>query len=448
MYDVFKLDYFKESYEKVFTEAVFVNGKQRIKPIEDHFQKVKDVLDKEVNEKKDKFDPHKFWRDKSFKELENVLSDTFGFRHVSIQPFQEKYNSKNDEFESKQMNACVYSQVRFPIDGLVTEKGFYDSTKSTVMDIYITLGLIRALTAGELTAVLLHEFGHAIDPALTLISYTETNLLSKYLTDRKSDLTSGEKKTIKHIEAVTGIKPGIISFFTQIVPIYAKSFIGDIFTTKNKKEKKTLESISKVLKNDTSKFDRVHASEAYADNYARMYGYGPQLTKALSKMDKDYNDKLNSRFKKEKMRCDVILMITKNSLKDVHKTDIHRIRALIKEYYNDINDPNTSPVVKKQLKDDVKELELVLDEYMNNRSDFQNRVNQLINEELKAIEEKEDRESKKQPAKDKKEENKGTKNTLTTIYKKLREQGYTPLEIERNKDYQTAKENYITTEKK
>ena len=389
MYDIFKIDPFQEAYDKVFTEAVFIDGKKRIKPIEEHFQKIKNLLEKEIGENKDKFNPNKFWRANEFKELENVLSNIFGFRHVSIQPYREKYISKEDIFESKELNACVYSQLRFPIDGLVTEKGFYDSTKSTVMDIYITLGLIRTLTAGELTAVLLHEFGHAIDPALTLISYTETNLLSKYLTDRKSDLTSSEKKTIKHIEAVAGIKPGIISFFTQIVPVYAKSFIGDIFTSKNKKEKKTLESISKLLKNDKSKFDRVHAIEAYADNYARMYGYGPQLTKALSKMDKDYNDRLNSRFKKEKMRCEVILMITKNSLKDVHKTDIHRIRALIKEYYNDINDPNTPPIVKKQLEDDVKELELVLDEYMNNRSDFQNRVNQLINEELEMMEKNE-----------------------------------------------------------
>lgn len=389
MYDIFKIDPFQEAYDKVFTEAVFIDGKERIKPIEEHFQKIKNLLEKEIGENKDKFNPKKFWKANEFKELENTLSNIFGFRHVSIQPYREKYISKEDIFESKELNACVYSQLRFPIDGLVTEKGFYDSTKSTVMDIHITLGLIRTLTAGELTAILLHEFGHAIDPALTNISYIETNLLSKYLTDRKSKITNGEKKTIKRIETATGVKPGIISFLTLIVPSYTKSFVSDIFISKDKKKKKILESIAKMLRNDKSKFDRVHASEAYADNYARMYGYAPQLTKALSKMDKVYNDRLNSRFKKEKMRCNIILNITKNSLKDVHKTDIHRIRALIKEYYNDINDLNTPPIVKKQLEEDVKELELILDEYMNNRTDFQNRVNRLINEELEMMEKKE-----------------------------------------------------------
>ena len=390
MYDVFKFDYYKESYAKVFTEAVFIDGKKRIKPIEEHFQKIKDLLEKEVKENGDKFNPTSFWKAKEFKELENVLNDTFGFRHVSIQPFREKYISKDKMFESKELNACVYSQNRFPIDGLVTEKGFYDSTKSIVMDIYMSLGLIRALSAAEMVAVFLHEFGHSIDPALTDIKYAETNLLSKYLTDRKKEVTKNEKKAISRMESI-GFKPGIISFFTQVVPTMTRSFITDIFMTKDRKEKKSLEAIDKLLKKDKTKFDRQHAAEAFADNYARMYGYGPQLAKGLSKMDKDMDDRLNSRYKKEKLRCDMIVLITQNMLKDVHKTDIHRIRSLIKEYHKDINDPNTPAVVKKQMQEDVKELEIILDEYMNNRGEFRNRVNKLINEELKQLENAEEK---------------------------------------------------------
>lgn len=379
-------DIFNELPNDVFTEAVFIDGKETVKPIEESFQKIKDRLEKDIKENGDKFDPKKFWKSNVFKELENTLSDIFGFRYVSIQPFIEKYNVKNDEFESKEMNAFVYSNLRFPIDGLVTDKGFYDSTKSTVMEIHISLGLIKSLSAGELTAVLLHEFGHAIDPFINDIKYTEVNVLSKYLTDRENKIDKNEKKAVKHVEKVIGIKPGIISFITHIAPTYAKNVLFGQFTSKNRKEKKSLDKIEKLLKTDTDKFDRVHSTEAYADNYARMYGYGPQLTKALSKMDKSYSDEINSRFKKEKLRCDMILLITKNSLKDVHKTDIHRIRALIGEYHNDINDPNTPEVVKKQMESDVKELEIILDDYLNNRGDFQNKVNKLINDELIELE--------------------------------------------------------------
>ena len=54
------------------------------------------------------------------------------------------------------MNAFVYHSDRYPIDGLVTDKGFYDKTHSLVMDIRISLGLVKELTAEEIVAVLLH----------------------------------------------------------------------------------------------------------------------------------------------------------------------------------------------------------------------------------------------------------------------------------------------------
>lgn len=91
---------------------------------------------------------------------------------------------------------------------------------------------------------------------------------------------------------------------------------------------------------------------------------------------------MNSRIKKEKARQDAIIYITQQMINDVHKTDIHRIRALLKEYDMDINDPNTPAAVKKQLQDDKAELEKVLDEYLNNFGEFQNRVNKVINDEL------------------------------------------------------------------
>ena len=73
------------------------------------------------------------------------------------------------------------------------------------------------------------------------------------------------------------------------------------------------------------------------------------------------------------------------SLKNEHKTDVHRIKALIREYYEDINDPNTSKEVKNQLTDDVKEVEKVLDMYLNDFDAFQNNINRIISEEIDAV---------------------------------------------------------------
>ena len=70
------------------------------------------------------------------------------------------------------------------------------------MEIWISLGLIKNLTSDEILAVLLHEFGHSIDPALIDIKYTETNILSKYITDRKKSLNKDENRIINKFRGI------------------------------------------------------------------------------------------------------------------------------------------------------------------------------------------------------------------------------------------------------
>ena len=376
----------------LFSEAVFASGKETVKPLLDYIQKIKDELDNQIQaqeigqiEKRDgkdvkivkEFDPTKFWKNQLFKELENEISKIFGFRYVSINPYIEKYLSEEKVFESKIMNCEVYKSDRFPIDGLVTDKGFYDSTKSMVMNIYISLGLLKDLTAAEILAVFLHEFGHSIDPALTTIQYTEVNILSKYLTDRKTSLSKEEKKFLNKRK---------FNIFTYMANIAnnIKFNIFDIFFG-NKRTDKRLEKIRQMVENDKDKFNRQSNIEAFADNFARMYGYGSPLMSGLKKCDKSMDDKLRSRFKREKARQKAILSMTEETLKDVHKTNLHRIHALVKEYKNDLKDPNISNEVKSQLREDMKELEIILNSYMNDFDEFQNTVNKVIHEELSKI---------------------------------------------------------------
>lgn len=96
--------------------------------------------------------------------------------------------------------------------------------------------------------------------------------------------------------------------------------------------------------------------------------------------------------------------IVANSLKNVHKTDVHRIKALMKQYQDDINDPNIPEQVKKQLKEDLKEVEEVLDKYVNDFSEFQNNINRCI---IEAI----DTEAALRDSKNNKEENKSGDNS-------------------------------------
>jgi len=381
--------------EQFFSEAVFIDGKESLQKCVECIQKIKDELDKQVqiqidsekavkearkNRSKEKlelkpFDPKAFWKNTLFKDLEDELARVFGFRFVSINPYNERYISSQKTFESRMLNAYVGHIDRFPIEGLVTDKGFYDKTKSITMEIYITLGLLSALTAEEIMGVILHEFGHSIDPAIVDIKYIETNILTKYLTDRKKEINKNEKR---HMEKS---KRTVYKMFLSAISWIKGFSILDIFSKKGK-EKRDLDKIKKALEKDKKEFTRQEYGEAYADNFARMYGFGPQLASAFKKMSKNQEKTINSRIKKEKIRQSIIVSITLDLINDVHKTDIHRVRALIREYKEDLKDPNIPEKTKKQIEEDLKEVEKVLDEYLNNFSEFQNRVNQLINEEL------------------------------------------------------------------
>lgn len=428
-------DEFKESFDfaEYFAEAVFANGKQTVEPLLKCFEACKKVLMDEIQgvdettkaHSKDKavdvkvFNPTKYWKNTVWRDLEDTVSDIFGFRYCEINPYQEKYLAREKIFESRELNCMVGHPNRYPIDGLVTDKGYYDKTHSSVMYIYVSLGLIKELTPEEMLAVFLHEFGHSIDPALTNITYAETNILSKYLTDRKGSLTPAEKKLMKEKGRKHGLGEElavlIIMLFSIILP-FIPDIVGAIrrlILGKEKIKEERLNKIKEALKKDKEAFRRQNFSEAYADNFARMYGYGAVLARALSKLSKDTEKIINKWVKKEERREELITRMVIDSLKDVHKTDIHRIRNLMKEYKDDINDPNTPPMIKKALEEDLTELEKVLDMYLNNFSEFQNNVNKLINDELAAKEGREEKKAAKQeePNKDtdKKEDTSNTK---------------------------------------
>lgn len=404
---------------KMYTEAVFNNGKEKLEPLVEKMQAVKDLLLEKIKEhegivgedgkkKHKRFNPELYWKNTVWKDLEDEFSKIFGFRTVIIEPFVEKYISKDKMFESKILNCFTYTSDRYPIEGLITDDGFYDKTKSINLHCVISLGCVKELTAKELVAVFLHEIGHNIDPALVLISYTGTNVLSKYMTDRVKKITGKEmsimrrmiNKKVKnngHKSSLTEIGSLIIFYITFFI-FYSFGLFLSTMKLSDRAIDKRLEKLKSKVESDTSensKFDRQHYSEAFADNFARMYGYGPDLMNALKKLSLSFDNYMNSRINREGLRQRIIYNIAVDSLNDEHKTDIHRARNLINEYKKDIADPNIPPAVKKQLEEDLEELEKCLDSYMHDFSDMRNLVNKAINEELERIENEENKKSSK-----------------------------------------------------
>lgn len=411
-------------YHQLYTEAVFTDGKKTLNRVLECVKAVKLELEKQINlqhEKKDKdgkviqkskkFNPQEFWRNKVWKDLEDSISKCFGVRICSIEPFIEKYNAKEDYFETRIMNAFVYQINRYPIEALITDKGLYDKSHSLIIEMHISLGIIKSLEPEEILAVILHEIGHGIDPGLVDIKFLETNVLSKYITDRKKEINKNEEK----VESI-GFLELLIMIFKRWIHDFT-GFFKRLFLGKKKYEEseinRLLKKVKKALDKEDNDFNRKEYSEAFADNFARMYGYGSYLMKALQKMDHEANDIIKSYIKRESERQEFITQMTIDMISDEHKTNIHRIRSLLREYNADLNDPNIPAKVKKNIQEDKKELEIVLDQYLNHHDELQARINRLIDEEIQKTE------NENKPKEEKKEEVEEIKTESSSDYIQL-----------------------------
>jgi hypothetical protein len=400
---------------ELFNEAVFTKGKETIAPIIEAFKIVKARLEERIENDRN-YDGWGFYQDKVFQNLEEAAMKVFGVRDVRVEPYIEKYNRRTGEFESRELDCFTYvpGSTRFIIDGLVTEKGFYDKSHTMRLTVIISCGLIKACTPEEITAIFLHEMGHNIDPAAVDIRYMEINILSKYLTDRKGALKQPEKAYLRKIDSgaeVGGAFAAILLLILAVVFGEIKILFRKIvrwFKIKLFNEEKAFKQIETMMKYKQDRFDRVNNLEAFADNFSRMYGMGPHLITGLKKIEDYYLEDL-SLIKREKERQLIITRIIASSLdiKSKHKTKIHRIHSLIREYEKDIKDPLIPKEVKKNLEDDVEELKKVLDLYLNHEDEFRKRIYNIIYDQLKkvdaSIEKKEAKEGKppKESEKDK-----------------------------------------------
>lgn len=113
-----------------------------------------------------------------------------------------------------------------------------------------------------------------------------------------------------------------------------------------------------------------YLGERFADGFPASYGFGKDISVGLNKMSKY---KLGYTFlDKAITQCPVIghiynvLMIPGYFLLnvgDVHPRKVARVKSIIKDLEEDLNDPNLSPKLRQQLKKEVSELNKTMDDY-------------------------------------------------------------------------------------
>lgn len=383
-------------YDKnFFQEAVFTKGKEKLKKIDDAWRPLQEKLRVEVETKKKEFNPEKFHSDKLWKNLEDTVKEVFGFRHVSIAPVKEQYQNDTDYFVY--VNAYTQTSNRYPIDGLVTEEGFYDKTHSLVSQVYFGCKLLMMMTAEELTAIFLHEMGHNIDPALVDINYSNINEYSKYM--EKTEKNKPDANPFAQLKinpkaiflclfsifmyfgayalaGITAVGAAVTSIVSNLK--YYNPFFRNAERVAGKLAKETANDIKKK-----GLFTKEHNIEAFADNLPRMYGYAHHLLTGLNKMQKLCDDKMlemkygkNALNRKnvEKLRGQLFAITMSSAIKNVHKTEIHRYYSILKEYQKDLQDKNIPANIKKEIKYDMDQVLKVADEYFNSPDVVKNKI--------------------------------------------------------------------------
>lgn len=392
MYDIqpihIDLDEFDNKNINFFQEAVFTGGRQKLKPIDNAFKKVQEALKKEIGSDGKSYSPEKFYKNPAWKDLEDAILKIFGFRFIEMAPQYEKAYGTDKTKMFVYVNAgTVMGEQRFAIEGLVTKDGFYDRTKSLIIQMIVGNQLLLMLEPEELTAIFLHEFGHNIDPALIDINYNQINEYVKYIQDTDKDKAKKEEKGNYWLNQFTTLATnsrkitqdhtgGDISV-TDLLGL-AISFIGIIiqalfgflqflkwhnpFNTNVVEVAKRL--MKKTKENIKSKgiFSKFSSTEAFADNLPRMYGYGKQLISALNKLDnftdedsmkKLYGKDVLTRSDVEKCRCQFFSAMIESQIKDVHKTTVHRYYSMLKEYLKELKDSTIPANIKKEIKADL-----------------------------------------------------------------------------------------------
>jgi len=334
-----------------------------------------------------------------WQELRKSFEDVFGFYSVSL------LLDSNTEFPNAftvPMSITFDANVRAPFAIQYKDKRIkYDKKHKFCTLIIITAPLLftKKLSSAEILAVLLHEVGHNFDTAvlpgflgirildiimqasnaisskpglidLPLVFsflmglFTPTRMLDNAITNAiqsNPTLQTLKKMTMGFITLV----PHSIGLIKKIIyPVLKLSAIENIITA--------LMYIPVIIA-----YKVVYASvfsytaETFADSFATLYGYGPELQSALIKMKTEVMDEGIGTNKAlasipiigHWMGLNEYVWDHFASLTDGHPNFNARLKTSINLLEKDLQDPRIDKKTKYQVKDDLKKLNKIYDEF-------------------------------------------------------------------------------------
>lgn len=291
-----------------------------------------------------------------------------------------------------------------------TTNGYrYNKQANFAALLYITSGLFlnEAFTDGEITAIMLHEIGHnfttsAIDyngnlnvlnnVLVGLYTFGVYTVASTNVVKRASiNLNNYMAKTFRRLAEVYNSFKSVIGTWSYIIAEYLKfgEFVNGItmpFSTMVTTIASNVWSITMRYALFPTRFLTGYDDERFADSFATMYGYGPEMQTALEKLhDRKYSVYAMDKFISESpLIANYIDLFKLPVLFIIYAFDEHpelpaRMNNACAQIEYDLKNHHYRPAMKARIKHDLKVMKANLAKY--------EKINSDVTENPKAIKE-------------------------------------------------------------
>lgn len=342
-------------------------------------------------------------RDKRIIEINRLFEKQFGMDLFSLRvENSEELNAYTIVIGTKFEVADKYADLYEVVECNPTRGYYFKPGNNLCITEHIYTGLLfSGLSGDEITAILLHETGHNFAdalygdiyiqnreasyaykraiimsfiigvitaPALIGIPMIADSIKSYKMLSNKSETKTAKKDTKKAGKTgglkaiIAGVKAKAVDYLSYVEELsyrladYTGIKIPDPTKGKGKKE---YESYKKSLQ---------RINEVFADKFATMYGYGPELATSLSRMG-DYLSRANKEIqtsrseedKKKNLKYEELAR--QASFFDEHPRLIQRINSNINLLERELKKDDLDPKYKKMLEDQLKQLKVSLKEF-------------------------------------------------------------------------------------
>lgn len=310
------------------------------------------------------------------------LQKKFGFDNVSI-----------GIDKTPELNAYTYIDIAdIKKMRIKTSEGYKAMPGNTcnILIVYSPSMLSGVLSGKELTAITLHEIGHQF-AAKRISNSSSLRHMASYIRglselDKIIKIASQETNSIADMFMMIR---RVISKLTEDAVFAIKYVINTLILLKDILKTPTLKDTYNLI-GDTSKFSRImnyiknfdmvkkpvrvhDLEEEMADSFATIYGYGPELASALTKIEAadidDNFDPYDNSFYNLYIFIPIYTLLSYICTTDsgVAIQTSKRVYAQLLTLRKEINDINTDAKTKKRILADIDELEKVYGKYIDER---------------------------------------------------------------------------------